>query len=170
MNKHILRSLVLGIAMILCASGIIQAQCTVEPYFSPYDNVEKVVVKRLSDAKDSIKCSLYGITNRQITDTLTKKVSDGVKVILCLDKTQSAGKSSTHKELEQAGVEIVIKKTGVLEHNKFCVIDNKRVVMGSWNYSANAQKQDNSMVDLSGCDGIIKSFTDAFERIYQRDK
>ncbi|MCX5804226.1 MAG: phospholipase D-like domain-containing protein [Proteobacteria bacterium] len=57
-----------------------------------------------------------------------------------------------------------------MEHNKFCVIDNKRVVMGSWNYSANAQKQDNSMVDLSGCNGIIKSFTDAFERIYQRDK
>lgn len=85
-------------------------------------------------------------------------------------RTQSAGKSSTHEALRQAGVEVVIKKTGVLEHNKFCVIDNERVVMGSWNYSGSAQKQDNSMVDISGCEDIVKQFQEAFQRIYERDK
>ena len=67
MNKHVLKSFVLTIITVLCFPFITQAQCTVEPYFSPYDNVEKVIVKRLSEAKDSIKCSLYGITNKRIT-------------------------------------------------------------------------------------------------------
>jgi|GEM_PF-1532012 len=134
-----------------------------------YDDVEKVIVKRLSEAKDSIKCSLYGITNKRITETLINKKSEGLEVILCLDKTQSAGKHSTHKELENAGIEIVIKKTGTLEHNKFCVIDDKRVIMGSWNFSESAQKQDNSQVDISGCHDVVKKFSAAFERIYKRD-
>ena len=169
MNKHVLKSFVLTIIIVLCFPFITQAQCTVEPYFSPYDNVEKVIVKRLSEAKDSIKCSLYGITNKRITETLINKKSEGLEVILCLDKTQSAGKHSTHKELENAGVEIVIKKTGILEHNKFCVIDNSRVIMGSWNFSESAQKQDKSQVDISGCNDVVKKFSAAFERIYKRD-
>ena len=151
-------------------SATSSAQCRIESYFSPYDNIESMIVKRLSEAKESINCSLYGITNRKITAALIDKASNGIDVTLCLDKTQSAGKNSTHRELENAGVEIVIKKTGVLEHNKFCVIDNERVIMGSWNFSESAQKQDNSEIDISGCDDNMKQFRDAFERIYGRDK
>jgi phosphatidylserine/phosphatidylglycerophosphate/cardiolipin synthase-like enzyme len=58
----------------------------------------------------------------------------------------------------------------LLEHNKFCVIDNAMVMMGSWNYSNSAQKQDNSIVVLSGCDEIVKQFEAAFQRIHKRDK
>jgi len=64
----------------------------------------------------------------------------------------------------------VIKKSAVLEHSKFCVIDNTRVLMGSWNFSNNVNKQDNSMVELSRCDSIVRQFDDALQRIYERDK
>jgi len=170
MNNTLLRSLILIISLTLLFPVIIQAQCNVVPYFSPYENIENVVVMRLSEAKESIKCSLYGITNKRITETLIKKKSEGLEVILCLDKTQSAGKSSTHRELEENGIEIVIKKTAFLEHNKFCIIDNNRVIMGSWNFSASAQKQDNSMVDISECNDVINKFLKAFDTIYHRDK
>lgn len=97
-------------------------------------------------------------------------MSSGVDIKLCLDKTQSAGKHSTHKELKDAGAGIIIKKSGVLEHNKFCVIDDKTVIMGSWNFSNSAQKQDNSIVVMSRCSETTKKFSKAFERIYKRDK
>jgi phosphatidylserine/phosphatidylglycerophosphate/cardiolipin synthase-like enzyme len=50
------------------------------------------------------------------------------------------------------------------------VIDDKTVVIGSYNFSGNAQKQDNSMVVISGCNETTKKFSKAFERIYNRDK
>jgi len=155
---------------LMLMSGPAFAQCRVEAYFSPYDDIEMVVLDGLSDARESVKCSLYGITNEDITETLIYLMSHKVKVTLCLDKTQSAGKGSTHKKLEDAGAEIVIKKSGVLEHNKFCIIDGATVIVGSWNFSGSAQKQDNSTVEITGCSDIIKKFSDAFERIYQRDK
>jgi len=156
--------------LLVALTATASAQCTVEAYFSPYDDIQTVVVQRLSEATTSVNCSLYGISNISITKTLKELLDKGVTVKLCLDKTQSAGKYDTHEQLADAGAEVVIKKTGVLEHNKFCVIDGSRVLMGSWNYSNNAQKQDNSMVDLSGCDRIVKQFSDAFQRIHDRDK
>ena len=122
MIKTAIKAITICSLLILFTSTISSAQCRIESYFSPYDNIESLIVKRLSEAKESINCSLYGITNRKITAALIDKASNGVDVTLCLDKTQSAGKNSTHRELEDASVEIVIKKTGVLEHNKFCVM------------------------------------------------
>jgi phosphatidylserine/phosphatidylglycerophosphate/cardiolipin synthase-like enzyme len=167
---ELLKIFTICLTILTLLSGSALAQCNVEAYFSPYDNVETVVVNRFNGAEEYVKCSLYGITNKKITETLIKKMSEGVSVMLCLDKIQSSGSSSKHKELEDAGADIVIKKSSVLEHNKFCVIDGKTVIMGSWNYSANAQKQDNSMVEITACGNIIGKFEDAFERIYNRDK
>lgn len=61
-------------------------QCTVEAYFSPYDNVEDVIVKRLVEAKRSVNCSLYGITNARITAILIALQQNDTTVSLCLDK------------------------------------------------------------------------------------
>jgi phosphatidylserine/phosphatidylglycerophosphate/cardiolipin synthase-like enzyme len=157
-------------AFLFLFAGITSAQCVVQTYFSPYDNIEGIVINRLSGAQHSVHCSLYGITNVKITNTLKTLLDQSVEVKLCLDKTQSAGKHDTHQQLADDGAEVVIKKSGVLEHNKFCVIDNAMVMMGSWNYSNSAQKQDNSMVVLSGCDEIVKQFEAAFQRIHERDR
>ncbi|MEW6063247.1 MAG: hypothetical protein AB1571_02660 [Nanoarchaeota archaeon] len=43
-------------------------------------------------------------------------------------------------------------------------------LMGSWNWSNNAQKQDNSNVLISQCPEQIKRFEDSFQRILKRDE
>ena len=164
------KKLIISIILILCFTSSAYAECTVAAYFSPYEDIEGLVVDELKVAGESIHCSLYGITNSRITEVLINRVSRGIDIKLCLDKTQSAGKHSTHRELKDAGAEVVIKKNGVLEHNKFCVIDDKTVIMGSYNFSGSAQKQDNSIVVMSKCDTITEKFSEAFMRIYRRDK
>jgi phosphatidylserine/phosphatidylglycerophosphate/cardiolipin synthase-like enzyme len=57
-----------------------------------------------------------------------------------------------------------------LEHNKFCVIDGTIVIMGSWNWSNNAQKQDNSDVIITACPKVAQAFEVAYQRIIERDK
>jgi phosphatidylserine/phosphatidylglycerophosphate/cardiolipin synthase-like enzyme len=169
-ERFSIKVVMLSTALLFLLAATASAQCVVEAYFSPYDNIEAQVVKRLSEAKETVHCSLYGITNVKITSTLKTLLDQGVEVKLCLDKMQAAGKYDTHQQLADAGAEVLIKKSAVLEHNKFCVIDDTRVVMGSWNFSNNAQKQDNSLVDLSASDAIIKQFSDAFQRIHKRDQ
>lgn len=64
---------------------------------------------------------------------------------------QAAGRYDLHSELEAAGITVIIKPKRTLEHNKLCVIAGKKIIMGSWNWSNSAQKQDNSDVLIENC-------------------
>lgn len=132
--------------------------------------IEEVIHNQLKTATTSVHCSLYGITNKKLVDELIELKKKGLEVIICTDKKQSAGLHDLHGYLKKKGVKVVIKKTNTLEHNKFCIIDNSLVIMDSWNWSNNAQKQDNSDVFIFQCPEQIKRFEDAFQRILKRDK
>ena len=108
--------------------------------------------------------------NSSLGNALAVRASQGLDVALALDKMQSAGKSSLHKQLKQAGLTITIKKKQVLEHNKYVVIDGTTVLMGSWNWSNNAQKQDNSDVLFKDCPEIAAKFEANYQTIYTRDR
>ena len=86
-----------------------------------------------------------------------------------LDKRQAHGRYDLHSELADNGVIVIIKPKVVLEHNKLCVIDGKTVIMGSYNWSYSAQKQDNSDVIIENCPQLGKAFVDECKKIYERD-
>jgi cardiolipin hydrolase len=144
--------------------------CEAKAYFSPQQDIEQVVLDSLSGAKKYVHLSLYGITNRRLADKLLELHGKGVEVILCIDKLQSKGKHDLHGYLAEGGIPVIIKKTSTLEHNKFAVIDGQRVLMGSWNWSKSAHRQDNSDVVLYDCPEEVEKFEAAFQEILKRDR
>ena len=144
--------------------------CEITPYFSPAEDVQAVALKEVQAARTSIHGSLFGITNGVLADSLAAQAKKGLDVELALDKMQSAGKASLDKSLKQSGLVITIKKKQVLEHNKYVVIDGATVLMGSWNWSNNAQRQDNSDVLFKDCPEIAKAFEANYQTIYARDR
>ncbi len=143
--------------------------CEVQPLFSPYDKVDDAINAQLLQASKSVHCSLYGITNLRLANDLIAVKKRGADVGVGLDKKQATGKSDLHAKLQDAGIIIEIKPKNVLEHNKFCVIDGVTVVMGSWNWTNSAQKQDNSDVIITNCPKVAQAFEAAFQRIMERD-
>src|SRR2546426_4539426 len=144
--------------------------CEIQPLFSPYDKVDDAINAQLTQATKTVHCSLYGITNQRLASDLIAAKQRGAEVGVGLDKMQAAGKSDLHAKLQAAGIQIEIKPVATLEHNKFCVIDGTMVTMGSWNWSNNAQKQDNSDVIITDCPKVAQAFEAAFQRIMERDK
>lgn len=143
--------------------------CTFEVYFSPYDNIQDVIHQELSMAKGPIFFSLYGIANPVLADDLIRIRKAGGVVQGGEDKLQAAGRSDLHALLLKAGVDLVIKPKAVLEHNKMAVIDDHIVILGSWNWSRSAQKQDNTDVVFRDCPEVTKKVKDAILRIIERD-
>lgn len=144
--------------------------CEIIPLFSPFDDVEAALVAELQHAQTSIHASLFGISNETLTQVLAEKARHRLDVSIALDKRQSALKSDTHGRLHRAGAAVTIKKTTALEHNKFVILDGETVVMGSWNWSGNAQKQDNSDVIFRDCPDLAAEYEEAFQRIVERDR
>lgn len=144
--------------------------CEVQPLFSPYDKVDEAIHVQLKQASRTVHCSLYGITNLRLANDLIAAKKRGADVGVGLDKTQASGQHDLHDKLRNAGILVEIKPVGVLEHNKFCVIDGAMVIMGSWNWSNSAQKQDNSDVIIADCPQVAHAFEAAYQRIIERDK
>jgi phosphatidylserine/phosphatidylglycerophosphate/cardiolipin synthase-like enzyme len=138
--------------------------------FSPYDKVDDAIHAQLKQTSNSIHCSLYGITNLRLANDLIDAKQRGADVGVGLDKKQAAGQHDIHAKLQEAGILVEIKPVAALEHNKFCVIDGTIVIMGSWNWSNNAQTQDNSDVIITDCPKVAQAFEAAYQRIIERDK
>jgi phosphatidylserine/phosphatidylglycerophosphate/cardiolipin synthase-like enzyme len=145
------------------------ASADVAPYFSPYDRCERVVLKELFSVQKTCLISCYGLTNQPIASRLIELHRKGITVIVCVDRTQAAGRSDQTRTLKAAGIPVLVKKTSPLEHNKLMVLDNERVITGSWNFSASADKQDNNLLVISHDAPTVQAFTSAWKRIFTRD-
>jgi predicted DNA repair protein MutK len=165
-------ALLLG--LILCA---VSAFAGTETCFSPFENCEDKWVEVLDAAEHDIRISCFGVTNKAIAEKLIEKHLAGVRVLVLEDKRMAASKHDLGKWLAENGIEVVVKRTTPLEHNKMAVIDNSILIMGSWNLSGNADKQDNSVVIVDRIfnaekteERAIKAASNALDRIYERDK
>jgi phosphatidylserine/phosphatidylglycerophosphate/cardiolipin synthase-like enzyme len=118
-----------------------------ETYFSPTTPITPLIISFLARAQKSVRVSIYGFTSPSITDELITLAHKGVDVKICFDRTQAAGKAEKLeiKKLKAAGVPYVIGTSihGALNHEKMCIVDERIVEDGSWNWSASANLQNN---------------------------
>lgn len=138
--------------------------------FSPFEDLEAVVLSTLSEAKSEILISCYGLANQNIAGMLIDKHKAGVVVRVCEDHTQAAGVHDQHQALQDAGIEVVIKPSRLLEHNKVAIIDRSIVITGSWNFSKSANKQDNNIEVFRDEPEVVDGFVKDWQAIYSRDK
>lgn len=145
------------------------AQASVDVYFSPTQDLEKQWVEMIGEAKEYIAISCFGMTNENIFNALLQKKKAGVKILVLEDKMQSGSKHDMRDKLIAAGIEVVVKKVQVLEHNKVLLVDGKDAIIGSWNLSNSAQAQDNSIAVFRDEPEIAYKVRWAINAIYQRD-
>ncbi|MDO8628354.1 MAG: phospholipase D-like domain-containing protein [Nanoarchaeota archaeon] len=106
----------------------------VENYFCPEDDCESHVLSLLSSAQSSIHFLLFSFTSDRLGDVLVDKFQQGLVVSGVVDKEQ-LDDFSEFKKLEAAGVPVVVVD-GLLHHKVF-IVDNRSVVLGSYNPSRN---------------------------------
>lgn len=119
--------------------------------FSPRDDTTGAFLALLRAAKQSALISIYGFTLAEAADVLIAKHQAGVSVRILFDHTQACGPSERAQvaRLAAAGVPHWIgtsPKAGQILHSKVTVVDGVLTETGSWNYSASASKEFNTLV------------------------
>ena len=142
------RVYILTIGLLLLSTCLLLAETKL--YFSPKDNISAVLVSEIVKAKRTIDIAIFGFTDLDIAQALIDADKKGLVVRVYRDKLQSSEKKQkeVNRMLQEAGISLRIKPTGILMHMKTMIIDGKTLVTGSYNWSDGAKKQDN---DLSVC-------------------
>lgn len=122
----------------------IAAQGTLQVAFSPWDDIETLIIHTIDGAKKQILVQAYLLTSKKIAQALIAAQQRGVGVMVLVDAEQSAKvPSSKVHDLSLSGIAVWLETQYQNAHNKVIIIDagteNATVITGSYNFTWSAQ-------------------------------
>lgn len=155
----------LGLALLLAPS-----RADVTFLFSPPDDIERAWVTHIAAARHRIHVACFGLSNRAIAASLSAAARDRhVEVIILEDQRQAGLAADLHRQVAAAGGHIIIKRSGALLHDKMATFDARAAILGSWNLSQGAARQDNATVVIDRELKSVARIEAAWRRMFKRE-
>ena len=103
--------------------------------FTPPAGCGNLIAREISTAQNSIYVQAYSFTSKSITRELIRAKQRGVKIRVLLDLSNLNANDSKISELQSEGIEVSIDKVAGIAHNKIIIIDKRKVITGSFNFT-----------------------------------
>lgn len=116
-----------------------------------FENIEQRIIKEIKDAHYAIFVSVAWFTNKKLFKALLEKAQDNcyVSIIIQLDDINSqCGIDYSQIQIGRSECFMISKETELL-HDKFCVIDFKKVITGSYNWTYKATHNSENILILN---------------------
>ena len=132
-----------------------------------FKGIEQQILDELEKANAMIDVCVAWFTNPKLRAKLVEKANEGVKVrVLVFDDY-----TNVHHGVDLANIPNLEyrrinadKKSGIM-HQKFCVVDNNDVIIGSYNWSTNAEYKNDEDIQIVANDTVNASkYTKEFNR------
>jgi hypothetical protein len=142
----------------------------ISPYF---ENINRQILNELISAKESIFIAVAWFTESNLMQTICEKAANGVCVDLIISNSEFNFKNSSFfEQLIQSGGNVYSLganefNEGTLMHNKFCIIDFKTVITGSYNWTMQASRNDENIIVLKDTD-VTQKYLDGFYSLRDR--
>ncbi len=117
-----------------------------EPYF---EKIEQEIIEAIDNAEFTIWVAVAWFTNQKLFNQLVAKKNQGVNVQLIIldDKINEHSGLYYEQEIETYRCPKFGKHKDNILHVKFCIIDLKQVILGSYNWTNKANYHDENIVN-----------------------
>ena len=126
--------------------------------FTPPSGCSERIIEVINNSKTSIYVQAYGFTSKTIADSLINAHLRGVKVSVILDRSNVTQGYSKFKDLKNAGVSVSLDVVPGIAHNKVMIIDEKKVITGSFNFTDAADKRNSENVIIIEDKETVKQY------------
>lgn len=147
----------------------------IEVHYSPFENLERIDVGEMHQARTSIDMLAYSLTDRVVIEELIAAARRGVRVRVYLDNEETMSemrREDIAAELqflsESQNAEVKVKRSRVLQHTKAYLIDGRLLREGSANFSPSALKQQDNDLLLTDNAAVIHGFEENFLQEWER--
>lgn len=138
---------------------------TIECYFAPEDRAAAEIIEEVDRAAQSIDVMAFSFTSRELAKAMAGRVRQGVAVRALFEKQQAGSKYSQDDYLAGQGARVYLDTNQNNMHNKVIVVDAETVITGSYNFSGNAEKNNDENVLILHDPDIAARYTAEFERL-----
>ena len=136
-------------------------------YFSPDDHVQAALLDLLHNASSSIYFLAFSFTSDPMSKAIQERARAGVKVAGVMDADQVKTNMGTEYDtFRMAGIDLRLDQEPGLMHHKVLIIDGQTVVMGSYNFTASAEKTNDENVIVIYSPQIAARYLQEFRRVY----
>lgn len=137
-------------------NSVVQDQGQLEIYFCPHEDCETALVNFIDSAEESIHCALFDVGLKSVQDKLLEKYSEmEVKVVTDNDYIHKFDHSF-----------VKVDSWG-LQHNKFCIIDGKKLSTGSMNPTDNGAHKNNNNLLLINSEVLAQNYDAEFMEMWE---
>ncbi len=134
-------------------------------YFSPDDNPRAAVLKQLRAAQREIVFMAFSFTDDDMARILLEQARAGVEVRGVFE-SRNESEFSEYSVLKKAGLDVRLDGNPRTMHHKVFVIDGRVTITGSYNFSANAAKDNDENLVIITNPQIAASYREEFERVF----
>lgn len=139
--------------------------------FFPSKTKLNIFLHKLSKAKKYVYVCIYTISNNEISGMLWHLHNKGVEVKIISDNETTDHRGNDVYDLAECGVDIRIDDDkGSRIHHKFCVVDDRYYINGSFNWTVQAVKSNYENMVVSYEKKLIFDFKEEFSRIWEHCK
>jgi phosphatidylserine/phosphatidylglycerophosphate/cardiolipin synthase-like enzyme len=137
----------------------------IENYFAPEDRVSPRIIAHIREAQRSIRFMAFSFTHDGIGQALREKAQAGVSVVGVFERTGSETQFSEFGKLKQAGLEVYQDGNPYAMHHKVFIIDDVKVIFGSYNFSDGADRDNDENLLVVTDAAFARPFIQEFDRI-----
>ena len=136
-------------------------------YFSPDDHVQAALLDLLKNANSSIYFLAFSFTSDPLSDAIQQRAKVGVTVAGVMDADQVRTNMGTEYDaFRTVGIDVRLDQEPGLMHHKVMIIDAQTVVMGSYNFTASAEKTNDENLVVIYSPEIAARYMQEFRRVY----
>jgi len=136
--------------------------------FGPEQRLMTFVMNEILCATESIDIEVYLITSKRIANRIVKAHEKGVKIRMIIDGKLARKRYSRHKFLMKKGIEVrPLRVWHGAMHNKFIIIDQKKVIAGSPNLSNDANYRNHEFIIVSERLDLVRPFAHRFDKMWE---
>lgn len=139
-----------------------------------FDDIQVHILHEIGKAENSVHIAVAWFTDYEIFELLCLKAAQGIRVELLITKDSiNLNSPLDYQKLVDAGGMFLMvgdkKRRSTIMHNKFCVIDAKTILNGSYNWSKSARENWENIVVISNAPELARQYLDEFENILNHE-
>lgn len=144
---------------------------SVQTFFSPRGGGRQAVLDEVDKAKKRIRLMTFSFTDVDLGLLIRAKAEEGVKVEGVFDRWLAAGRYSLFPQFKAEGMNVWLDGNEALMHHKVIIIDDSTVITGSFNFSQNAEANNNeALLIIRDARELVKAYDDEFKRLVHAAK
>jgi hypothetical protein len=133
-----------------------------------FNNIQSEIIKLIDESTENLKIAVTWFTNHDIYDAIVRKLKDpkfSVQLIVLNDRINNKKEGINFQFLIDNNCNFYYSDVENMVHHKFCIIDNKIVITGSynWTYYAENRNWENIVVLLD--EEVVNGYLSEFDKI-----